>query len=85
MNFDEKKGPGQDEISPSILRNIFVGVKASLTFILNLSLASEKNLTLRRCLKLKARGIFPATMECLFRIFLKRWSVNYTDYSTHDL
>jgi hypothetical protein len=41
MNLGQKKGLGLDGISPSILRKIFLCVKALLTFIFNPSLASE--------------------------------------------
>jgi hypothetical protein len=39
MNLDEKKRLGTDGIPPSILRMIFLGVKAPLFFIFDPSLA----------------------------------------------
>jgi Reverse transcriptase (RNA-dependent DNA polymerase) len=40
MDLDEQKGPGPDGISPSILKKLISVVKAPLTFLFNLSLAS---------------------------------------------
>jgi hypothetical protein len=40
MNLEEKKRPDPDGISPLMLKKIFLGVKAPLTFIFSLMLGS---------------------------------------------